>query len=123
MCVQSDPSQMQKDLCPSLIRSAGAILINGEGRRFCNELDCSKNMTPALIKSCGVHKAKLSSGRDQPVAYLLINMEVLAHIEKDGASILQHPDAGLSFGTVRHFCESHGVSADTLERTFQQYAR
>lgn len=67
---------MRKDLCPSLIRSAGALLVNGQGRRFCNELDSTQKMTAALVKECGVHKTRLESGEEQPVAYLLINMAV-----------------------------------------------
>jgi succinate dehydrogenase/fumarate reductase flavoprotein subunit len=120
---QKDPSSMQKDLCPSLIRSAGAILVNGQGRRFCNELDSTQKMTAALVKECGHHKAHLSSGREQPVAYLLINMAVLSRIEQDGASILQHQDAGQSFGSVQQFCEAMGVPAQNLQDTFTKYAQ
>ena len=120
---QTDPSNMQKELCPSLVRSAGAILINGQGQRFCNELDSNKVMSAAISQECSKHPTLLTSGLEQPRAYLLINMEVLAHIESDAASILQHQDAGQSFGCVRQFCEACGVPADVLQETFAQYGR
>lgn len=67
---------MTKDILPSLIRSAGAIVINSDGRRFCNELDLSKKMSSAILHHCKHHKVRLVSGREQHVAYVLINPNV-----------------------------------------------
>lgn len=67
---------MTKDILPSLIRSAGAILINSEGKRICNELDLSKKMSTAILRHCKHHSVRLLSGREQHVAYVLINPEV-----------------------------------------------
>jgi succinate dehydrogenase/fumarate reductase flavoprotein subunit len=73
---QSDPSNMSKDILPSLIRFAGAIVINSQGKRICNELDSSKKMSTAILQHCSHHSIRLSSGREQPVAYVLINPNV-----------------------------------------------
>lgn len=73
---QANPSDMSKDILPSLIRSAGAIVINSEGKRICNELDLSKKISTAILQNCSHHPTRLTSGREQPVAYVLINQEV-----------------------------------------------
>lgn len=73
---QANPSSMSKDILPSLIRSAGAIVINSDGKRICNELDLSKKMASSILQNCSHHSTRLSSGREQPVAYVLINQEV-----------------------------------------------
>jgi hypothetical protein len=120
---QSDPSNLSKDILPSLIRSAGAIVVNADGKRIFNELDLSKKMASALLHNCKQHATRLSSGREQPVAYVLINQEVTSHIERDGASILQHDQAGKSYGQVHHFCAEYGISSDELKKTFEEYER
>jgi hypothetical protein len=33
-----NPSAVSKVVCPYLVRSAGALLVNQQGNRFCNEL-------------------------------------------------------------------------------------
>jgi hypothetical protein len=114
---------MQKDVCPSLVRRAGAVLINSNGQRFCNELDLSKKISEAILSRCGQHPARLSSGREQHVAYLLINQEVMQRIEGDAASVLEHRNAGVSYGTIAQFCEDRGIPVDALEQTFQSYRR
>lgn len=120
---QRNPEAMQKDLCPSLVRSAGAILINQAGKRFCNELDSNKKMSEAVLQNCSEHKSRLTSGMEQHVSYLLINLDTLSRIEKDAASVLQHPDAGKSFGNMNQFCEEYNISPSTLKHTFDEYQR
>jgi succinate dehydrogenase/fumarate reductase flavoprotein subunit len=75
---QGNPSAMSKDLLPSLIRFAGAIVINSQGKRICNEFDSSKKMSAAVLQHCSNHSVRLTSGREQPVAYVLINQKVLS---------------------------------------------
>lgn len=114
---------MSKDLLPSLIRSAGAIVINSNGQRIFNELDLSKHMTSALFQNCNHHSVRLTSGREQHVAYVLINREVTSHIGNDAATILQHEQAGKSYGEINHFCEEYKIPTEELQKTFENYER
>ena len=120
---QTDPSNMQKTLCPSLVRSAGAILINRQGRRICNELDTSQRMSAAILQECDCHTMPLTSGREQHRAYLLMNKAVVSHIENDAASILHRPGAGQAFGDMSQFCSACGVSLEVLRETLARYGR
>lgn len=114
---------MTKDILPSLVRSAGAILINSEGKRICNELDLSKKISTAILHHCKHHHVRLSSGREQHVAYVLINPEVLSHIERDAASILQHENAGKSYGRIEDFCTEYNIPLDNIQETFNEYKK
>ena len=120
---QNDPSKMTKDILPSLIRSAGAILINQEGKRICNEFDLSKKISTAILHHCKNHPVRLQSGREQHVAYALINPTVLSHIERDAATILQHENAGKSYGRTEDFCAEYKIPLQNLKDTFEEYER
>lgn len=72
----SDPSNISKFLSPEALRGSGALLVNRDGLRFANELGRRKYLTEQIQQRCTSYPTPLSSGKEQPVAYMILNKEV-----------------------------------------------
>ena len=71
-----NPASLSKFLCPEAVRGSGAILVNGRGVRFTDELGSRSAVTKHIAQHCQDHDVRLESGREQKVAYVLLNQEV-----------------------------------------------
>ncbi|KAJ2887947.1 Osmotic growth protein 1 [Coemansia asiatica] len=55
---QADPSARTKFLAAEALRGGGALLLNGRGERFVNELDTRDNVTAAINAACSSNETR-----------------------------------------------------------------
>ncbi|CAM9267358.1 unnamed protein product [Phaeothamnion confervicola] len=63
-----DPKNLSKMLAPEAMRGCGGILLNSQGRRFCNELGTRAYVTEQIAEHCSP-----SMGTDTKVAFLVMS--------------------------------------------------
>ncbi|MBR2096694.1 MAG: flavocytochrome c [Prevotella sp.] len=94
-------------LITEAVRGNGAILVNHEGKRFCNEMDTRDVVSAAILKQT---KGKVFLIFDQGVRKSLASIETYAnqHLLKEGA-------------TVAELAKVIGIPAADLETTLNSY--
>ncbi|KAJ2393276.1 hypothetical protein GGI23_005066, partial [Coemansia sp. RSA 2559] len=106
-----DPGNPTKFLAAEALRGEGGILLNGQGKRFVNELDTRDRVTHAMNRFCSGesncarygehHGVKAAAGEPQVAAYLVLSqaaadsfgLGAIAFYQKIG---LMHKTSGLA---------------------------
>ncbi len=73
----TSPSSASKFLAPEALRGSGGILLDNHGVRFANELGSRGYLAEAILSHCSSHASLLESGRDQKVAYMILNQQAV----------------------------------------------
>ena len=105
-----------KILAPELIRGVGAILINQNGKRFCNELGPRDYVSQRIIKNCNLAHTDIIK---QYEAFVILNQE---GIDEYGGNILFYVNKGLLRKyTIENFCEEFKLNYTQVILTLEQY--
>jgi flavocytochrome c len=119
-----DPSSPRKFLCAELMRGIGGILLNSDGRRFCNELGTRSYVTDLMLSydSNYVESKRWDPSKPIPVLYLVLpaaaSKEGGEHIRFYKWKQLLQPYKGIS-----ELGEVMGVQTETLRATLEDYQR
>ena len=105
-----------KILAPELIRGVGAILINQNGKRFCNELGPRDYVSQRIIKNCNLAHTDVIK---QYEAFVILNQE---GIDEYGGNILFYVNKGLLRKyTIENFCDEFKLNYTQVILTLEQY--
>lgn len=118
-----DPSSISKILGPESLRGCGAILINKAGQRFVNELDRRGAVTQHIFDFGDSHPSALASGRDQKVALMLLNQEVVDKFSPQTFKFYVSRGIFREHASVDAMCEVEGVDVSALKDTISSYNR
>lgn len=118
---KKDPQALTKMLCPETIRGCGAIMINSNGCRFANELSTRKALTESILSHGNDYSVRLESGREQKVAFLLLNEEVSELFGTE--ALTYYIEKGLVTEDVdlSAFCLRYGIAQNALDATMREY--
>ncbi|KAK9761134.1 hypothetical protein K7432_014179 [Basidiobolus ranarum] len=120
-----DPGNATKFLAPEALRGHGAVLLNGEGKRFVNELGPRDYITEMMFEHVGNQHMAQPKGFDslplKAAAFLVLSERVVQ--EYDPASIGFYVKRGLihQAGNFDELAEQLSVDRSTLHETFQEY--
>ena len=106
-----------KILAPELIRGVGAILINQNGKRFCNELGPRDYVSQRIIKNCNLaYTEKIK----QYEAFIILNQEAL---DEYGGNILFYVKKGLlrKYNSIEEFSKVFNLNSTQVKITFEKY--
>ena len=113
----SNSFSKNKILAPESLRRVGAILINKNGDRFCNELGTSDYITDKIIKNCP--KIPNKNNLEQFESFMIINENIVL---KNGY-IKNYINKGLfkKYNNFKHFAKDNKIKQKTLIRTINIY--
>ena len=112
----NDRYDNHKILAPELIRGVGAILINQNGKRFCNELGPRDYVSQRIIKNCNLAHTDIIK---QYEAFVILNQE---GIDEYGGNILFYVNKGLLRKyTIENFCDEFKLNYTQVILTLEQY--
>jgi flavocytochrome c len=104
-----DPDCKVKWLAAEALRGTGAVLLNGDGKRFCNELGHRDYVSGEMNKGKGPYRLILNSKCAKEIHW---------HCEHyTGRGLMSHMKSGADLAKFM------GVSAATLDQTFKQYSQ
>mmetsp|Transcript_36138 Transcript_36138/g.144470 ORF Transcript_36138/g.144470 Transcript_36138/m.144470 type:complete len:603 (-) Transcript_36138:416-2224(-) len=125
---KSDPFATTNFLAPESLRGTGGILVNGEGRRFVNELAPRDVVTNAILKngfSLGtlLAEAKNDQGaEDRKGAWLVLSSEMVDSFGAASAGFYASKGLFSRFGSVHEAVkELEELSLEGLEQTIEEY--
>lgn len=118
----ADPDNKSKVLAAELMRGVGGILINKEGKRFCNELGTRAYVTDKMLQH-NSHYAKAGRwDKDSPIE--TFNMVLASSAAEDGkkhVDLYSHKGLLTKIEGLSALSEWMGVKEDVLRRTLIQY--
>jgi flavocytochrome c len=118
----SDRYNKNKILAPELLRGVGGILINQQGKRFCNELGRRDYVTQQTIMHCDKVNVndEHSAHIDQYEAFVLLNDEM---VKSFGKNIEFYINKKLirKYKDVTAFAKEFGVDDNNLRKTINEY--
>jgi len=89
------------------MRGCGAIILDGDGNRFCDELGRRDYVSGEILKGKGPHRLVMNTKSSNEIKY---------HVEHYGARGLM-----LNFKSGAELAKYLGVSIDHLKNTFDLY--
>jgi succinate dehydrogenase/fumarate reductase flavoprotein subunit len=113
----NDRYDNHKILAPELIRGVGAILINQNGKRFCNELGSRDYVSQRIIKNCNLaYTDKIK----QYEAFIILNQDAL---DEYGGNILFYVKKGLlrKYNSIEEFSKIFNLNSTQVKITFEKY--
>ena len=107
----------KKFLAPELIRGVGAIILNQEGKRFCNEIGTRDYVTNRILKNV---KKQNSENIDQYEAYMILNQKA---VDNYGPNLQFYIKKGLigKYDNFKQFSDKFGIDYSTLSQTINSY--
>ena len=98
-----------KILAPELLRGVGGILVNEEGKRFCNELGKRDYITKEILKNCKNRISILILGSEAPISF--------------GTTFFFYVKRGLikKFDTLKELCEEYKLPIENLISELKDY--
>ena len=107
----------KKFLAPELIRGVGAIILNQEGKRFCNEIGTRDYVTNRILKNA---KKQNSDNIDQYEAYMVLNQKA---VDNYGPNLQFYIKKGLigKYDNFKQFSDRFGIDYSTLSQTINSY--
>eukprot|EP00189_Rhodosorus_marinus_P007630 CAMPEP_0184753544 /NCGR_PEP_ID=MMETSP0315-20130426/44153_1 /TAXON_ID=101924 /ORGANISM="Rhodosorus marinus, Strain UTEX LB 2760" /LENGTH=833 /DNA_ID=CAMNT_0027232925 /DNA_START=84 /DNA_END=2585 /DNA_ORIENTATION=- len=125
---KSDPFTTTNFLAPESLRGTGGILVNGEGKRFVNELAPRDVVTNAILKngfslSALFAEAKNDRGvEDRKGAWLVLSSEMVDTFGAASASFYASKGLLSLFSSVHEAAtELEKLSLEGLEQTIEEY--
>jgi succinate dehydrogenase/fumarate reductase flavoprotein subunit len=104
-----DPECKIKWLAAEALRGTGAILLNGEGKRFCNELGHRDYVTGEMNKGKGPYRLVLNSA---------CSAEIIWHCKHyQGRGLMEYYENGAALA------KAMGVTPARLQETFDVYSK
>jgi len=104
-----DPNCKVKWLAAEALRGTGAVLLDGNGKRFCNELGHRDYVSGEMKKGTGPYRLILNSKCAKEIHW---------HCEHyTGRGLMHHMKSGADLAKFM------GVSPSTLDQTFKQYSK
>lgn len=104
-----DPQAKVKWLAAEALRGTGAILLNGEGKRFCNELGHRDYVSGEMNKGKGPYRLVLNSA---------CSKEIIWHCKHyQGRGLMEYYDSGAALA------KAIGIPPAKLQETFATYSK
>lgn len=112
-----DRYTQKKMLAPELLRGVGGILLNQDGKRFCNELGPRDYVTAQILAHC---KKQPMKGIDQTESFLIINQK---GYNEFGKSIEFYVSKGLmkSYTSFKEFSTTFSLNYEEISKTLDEY--
>ena len=110
-----------KLLAPELLRGVGGILLNQQGKRFCNELGTRDYVTQQIIQHCTkVNDVDSKGVIDQYETFIVLNKEM---VNEFGSSIEFYISKGLIrvYAGFKAFAKEFNVDEDNLKKMVEMY--
>ena len=110
--IQTHPTVVEKTgvMVTEAVRGNGAVLINTEGKRFCDELGTRDVVSAAILKQPTGH------------AFMFFDEDVRKSL-KAIEGYIKTPDMVIQGKTLDEVAKNMGVPADALKATMAQYAK
>lgn len=118
----ADPDNTSKVLAAELMRGVGGILINKQGKRFCDELGTRSYVTKQML-SHDKHFRQTStwSIESEIPTFFLVLAESAAKDAQKHVDLYSHKGLLTKFVGVRALAEWMGISESVLVTTWRQY--
>jgi flavocytochrome c len=104
-----DPTAKTKFLAAEALRGCGGILLDANGKRFCNELGRRDYVSGEMAKGKGPFRLLLNTAASNEIKWHC------HHYEKRGIMTF--------YKSGRDLAQAMGVSASTLDATFKEYSK
>eukprot|EP00521_Asterionellopsis_glacialis_P008400 CAMPEP_0195285398 /NCGR_PEP_ID=MMETSP0707-20130614/3242_1 /TAXON_ID=33640 /ORGANISM="Asterionellopsis glacialis, Strain CCMP134" /LENGTH=1388 /DNA_ID=CAMNT_0040344885 /DNA_START=294 /DNA_END=4460 /DNA_ORIENTATION=+ len=118
----SNPSNPSKILAAELMRGVGGILINDQGKRFCNELGTRAYVTDKMLAHDPYYAEHGEWNKDSKIpTFSLVLSSAAAQDGKKHVDLYTHKGLLQKFEGIAALAEWMGQDVDTLRSTFIQY--
>mmetsp|Transcript_40379 Transcript_40379/g.52013 ORF Transcript_40379/g.52013 Transcript_40379/m.52013 type:complete len:346 (-) Transcript_40379:203-1240(-) len=114
-----DPSQLTKFLAPEALRGSGAILVDGKGNRFANELGTRDYLTNQIFEHCGT----LPNSAGQQIAYLILTEDGAEKFGKGTLGFYQMKGLVERVNDCVGASDKFGFDLTSLQQTFASYSQ
>jgi flavocytochrome c len=118
----SDPNATSKILAAELLRGVGGLVINQEGKRFCNELGTRAYVTDAMLRHdrSYAETGKWDAGSTVPIFSLVLSSAAAADAKKH-VDLYTHKGLLTKVEGVSKLAEWLGLSKKTVVATMLSY--
>ena len=109
-----------KLLAPELLRGVGGILVNQEGKRFCNELGTRDYVTKQIVQHCSKLNDAKSADIDQYETFIILNKQM---VNEFGSNIDFYISKDLIrvYKNFQSFAREFKIDEKNLQRTVETY--
>eukprot|EP01134_Creolimax_fragrantissima_P007823 CFRG7823T1 len=114
----SDPHSSSKFLAPEALRGSGGILVNGDGKRFVNELGRRDDVTAAIFEQ----KSFLKDVPNSPsVAYMILSEAMCEKFGLPNLGFYKFKKLVRNVESVKALAEEIGAKPEVLADTLETY--